>query len=67
AQKAQAVQALRPLHPLEGLLELAKLVHRPGVYDFEVDTSRQDPAECARAIRQRLDYGPEPLAFRKLA
>ncbi|TGR16368.1 chloramphenicol phosphotransferase, partial [Mesorhizobium sp. M8A.F.Ca.ET.197.01.1.1] len=42
-------------------------VHRSGVYDFEVDTSRQDPAECARAIRQRLDHGPEPLAFRKLA
>lgn len=42
-------------------------VHRPGVYDFEVDTSRQDPAECARAIHQRLDAGPEPLAFRRLA
>ncbi|AZO75383.1 MAG: chloramphenicol phosphotransferase [Mesorhizobium sp.] len=42
-------------------------VHRPGVYDFEVDTSRQDPAECASAIRQRLDAGPEPLAFRRLA
>ncbi|MDX8495376.1 chloramphenicol phosphotransferase [Mesorhizobium sp. VK22B] len=42
-------------------------VHRPGVYDFEVDTSRQNPAECAIAIRQRLDAGPEPLAFRRLA
>ncbi|MDX8497028.1 chloramphenicol phosphotransferase [Mesorhizobium sp. VK4C] len=42
-------------------------VHRPGVYDFEVDTSRQHPTECAMAIRQRLDAGPEPLAFRRLA
>ncbi|MDX8511476.1 chloramphenicol phosphotransferase CPT family protein [Mesorhizobium captivum] len=42
-------------------------VHRPGVYDFEVDTSRQNPAECAMAIRQRLDAGPEPRAFRRLA
>lgn len=42
-------------------------VHRPGIYDFEVDTSRQSSAECARAIRQRLEVGPEPEAFRTLA
>ncbi|WP_245436177.1 chloramphenicol phosphotransferase CPT family protein [Mesorhizobium tamadayense] len=42
-------------------------VHRPGIYDLEVDTSRQNPAECAGAIRHRLEAGPEPLAFRKLA
>ena len=29
-------------------------VHRPGIYDLEVDTSALSPAECAAAIRHRL-------------
>lgn len=42
-------------------------VHIPGIYDLEVDTSQLSPQECARAIRQRLDVGPAPSAFRRLA
>lgn len=42
-------------------------VHIPGTYDLEVDTSVLDPEACAAAIRQRLDHGPPPSAFRQLA
>jgi chloramphenicol 3-O phosphotransferase len=41
-------------------------VHIPGIYDLEVDTSLLNPAECAEAIRRRLD-GPPPTALRQLA
>ena len=43
------------------------VVHRPGIYDLEVDTSLLSPTECAAAIRQRLDEGPPPTALRQLA
>ncbi|WFP60855.1 chloramphenicol phosphotransferase [Mesorhizobium sp. WSM4904] len=42
-------------------------VHKPGIYDLEIDTSRLSPAECAEAIRRRLVDGPEPTAFPTLA
>lgn len=42
-------------------------VHRPGVYDLEVDTSRLSPQECAAAIRARLEDGPAGTAFARLA
>lgn len=43
-------------------------VHRPGIYDLEVDTSRFSPEACAGLIRQRLDERREsPTAFEKLA
>lgn len=42
-------------------------VHRPGIYDLEVDTSRQTPVECATAIRDRLRDGPAPTVFSRLA
>jgi chloramphenicol 3-O phosphotransferase len=42
-------------------------VHIPGIYDLEVDTSLLSPAECAALIRQRLDHGPAPTAFQRLA
>jgi chloramphenicol 3-O phosphotransferase len=42
-------------------------VHLPGIYDLEVDTSLLSPAECAEAIRRRLDDGPAPTAFERLA
>ncbi|RWC34364.1 chloramphenicol phosphotransferase [Mesorhizobium sp.] len=32
-------------------------VHRPGVYDLEVDTSLLSPAQCADTIRRRLKQG----------
>jgi chloramphenicol 3-O phosphotransferase len=42
-------------------------VHLPGVYDLEVDTSVLSPEECAESIRRRLEEGPPPSAFRRLA
>jgi len=42
-------------------------VHIPGIYDLEVDTSVLSPAQCAAAIRRRLEDGPPPSAFRRLA
>lgn len=41
-------------------------VHRPGLYDLEVDTTSASPEVCAAAIRNRLD-GPAPTAFAQLA
>ena len=42
-------------------------VHRPGLYDLEVDTSVHSPEACAAAIRRRLD-DPTPFsAFPRLA
>lgn len=32
-------------------------VHKPGIYDLEVDTSRLSPKECAAEIRRRLAGG----------
>ncbi|MGF9964303.1 chloramphenicol phosphotransferase CPT family protein [Bacillus rhizoplanae] len=40
-----------------------QLVHVPGIYDIEVDTSVLNPEQCADLIRQRLDGGPPPTAF----
>ncbi len=42
-------------------------VHKPGIYDLEVDTSLLSPEECAAVIRRRLDEGPPPSAFETLA
>ena len=42
-------------------------VHKPGIYDMEVDTSLLSPQACAAAIRQRIVAGPEPTAFPTLA
>jgi chloramphenicol 3-O phosphotransferase len=42
------------------------LVHEPGVYDLEVDTSVLSPEECARAIGERLRAGA-PSAIRSVA
>jgi len=35
-----------------------KEVHKPGIYDLEVDTSVLSPQECAEEIRTRLAEGP---------
>jgi chloramphenicol 3-O phosphotransferase len=41
-------------------------VHKPGIYDLEVDTSQLTPEQCAAAIRERLASGPG-TAFERLA
>jgi chloramphenicol 3-O phosphotransferase len=42
-------------------------VHKPGIYDLELDTSALQPEECADLIARRLADGPQPLAFRRIA
>lgn len=44
-----------------------KEVHIPGIYDLEIDTSTLSPEAGAAAIRKRLDHGPPPSAFQRLA
>jgi len=41
-------------------------VHAHGGYDLEVDTSVLGPAECARAVGDRLAAGPPGTAFARL-
>ena len=42
-------------------------VHRPGIYDLEVDTSTMSPSECASAIRDLLRSGAQPRALPTLS
>ncbi|RYG46012.1 chloramphenicol phosphotransferase [bacterium] len=43
-------------------------VHRPGIYDLEVDTSTMSPSACAEAIGRLLKEGiPAPTAFERLS
>ena len=39
----------------------------PASMTWKLDTSVMRPAECAQAIRRRLDRGPAPTALRRLA
>jgi chloramphenicol 3-O phosphotransferase len=41
-------------------------VHKPGIYDLEVDTSVMSPQDCAQAILERLAEGPG-TAFQQIA
>ena len=43
------------------------LVHAHDIYDLEVDTSRLSVEECALKIKEFLDGGTPPSAFRRLA
>ncbi|NKJ06907.1 chloramphenicol phosphotransferase [Rhizobium sp. SG741] len=50
------------------VLAWQEVVHRPGIYDLEVDTSAKSPRTCADEIKQALDRGiPSPSAFERLA
>ena len=42
-----------------------ELVHRPGIYDLEVDTSQLDPVGCADAISALVDDGQPPGGIHK--
>ena len=42
-------------------------VHKPGIYDLEIDTSLLTPEECADAIRARLSDGPPGAALQRLS
>jgi chloramphenicol 3-O phosphotransferase len=41
-------------------------IHVQKIYDLEVDTSLLSPEACAEMIRNHLDTGPPPSAFRQL-
>ncbi len=41
-------------------------IHAHGIYDFEVDTSTGNVAECAGQIAAYLNSGAEPFALRQL-
>jgi len=49
------------------ILLFQELVHAPGIYDLELDTSQLAPEASADAIRRRLDEGPPPRALERLA
>jgi len=50
------------------VLRFQEEVHKPGIYDLEVDTTNSTAAECAEIIRKRLESGiPKPSAFERLA
>jgi chloramphenicol 3-O phosphotransferase len=54
--------------PPAPVLAWQEAVHRPGLYDLELDTSRQRPEACALAIRERLNQDMKgPTAFERLA
>jgi chloramphenicol 3-O phosphotransferase len=42
-------------------------VHRPGIYDVEIDTAALTPEECAKIIRTHLGNSHTPTAFEKIA
>ena len=42
-------------------------VHRPGVYDLELDTSEVSPEQAAERIAAALADPPQPSAFARLA
>ena len=50
------------------VLRFQEAVHIPGLYDFEVDTSKSPPVECAELIRKRLAADiSKPSTFETLA
>jgi chloramphenicol 3-O phosphotransferase len=49
------------------VLRWQHVVHEPGIYDLEVDTSTLSPEACTDIIRRRLDDGPPGTAFEHLA
>ena len=42
------------------------LVHVPGIYDVEVDTTQRSPSECARAIKAFMDDHSGPTAIQRI-
>lgn len=51
----------------EPVLRWQDEVHIPGIYDLEIDTSTMTPAQCSAIIHRRLQEGPPPSAFARLA
>lgn len=51
----------------EPVLRWQEAVHRPGIYDLELDTSQLSPEQCADAIGTLLASPPTPTALQRLA
>lgn len=52
----------------EPVLRWQEEVHKPGIYDMEIDTSVLTPLECVEVIHDRLERGiPQPSAFERIA
>jgi chloramphenicol 3-O phosphotransferase len=50
------------------VLKFQEEVHKPGIYDLEVDTTNATPEECVAQIRRKLEEGTAaPSAFERLA
>lgn len=52
---------------MQAVLLWQREVHRPGLYDLDLDTSQLSPQECADRIRRRMEQWPTPSAFQQLA
>ena len=50
----------------EPVLRWQREVHKPGIYDLEVDTSQLSPEECAAEIWRCLGATPRPTACERL-
>jgi chloramphenicol 3-O phosphotransferase len=50
----------------EAVVRWQNEVHRPGIYDLNVDTSVSDPERCAEQILQHLESGPTPSALDRI-
>lgn len=50
----------------EPVLRWQREVHKPGIYDLEVDTSQLSPEECAAEIWRCLGATPRPTAYERL-
>jgi chloramphenicol 3-O phosphotransferase len=63
AEQREAARGNRFLGSVRAVYEE---VHKPGIYDLEVDTSILDPMACALTIKKRLEDGSPPQAFDQL-
>ena len=63
--KAEGIPADSPVP--DPLHRWQREVHKPGIYDLEVDTSLLSPEECAQVIRRHLEDCPTPSALQRLA
>jgi chloramphenicol 3-O phosphotransferase len=51
----------------EAVILWQQAVHKPGIYDLEVDTSDLSPEECAEIIRHHLENSLPATALQRLA
>lgn len=68
ADQPESYVAASPDEPVPApVLQWQEMVHQPGIYDLDVDTSILSPDQCADAIAARLRSGEPPSAFKTIA